>query len=311
MRIMKSIKQLIVALGIAMLAFQANGQQDPQFTQYFFNTLSVNSGYAGSHDLLNVTLLAREQWIGVTGRPRTQTLAVHSPLPNKSIALGFSVVNDQLGPVHNTAIMGDFAYRFQVNHKSRLAFGLKAGLNLFKAGLAELKGTETADVTFQQNVSTKPLPNFGFSAYWWSKRHFLGISTPKLIENDLSAAESVVAEGTEKRHFFLIGGVVFDIHPILKFKPTIQTKYVAGSPVSVDLTANILIDDMLWIGGFYRWGDATGVLLSYQVSDQLRFGYSYDYTISKLNTFSSGSHEIMISYDFRFKKDAILSPRYF
>ncbi|MCB0761689.1 MAG: type IX secretion system membrane protein PorP/SprF [Flavobacteriales bacterium] len=306
-----TIKRLTLLFSICWIAIQGNGQQDPQFSQYFFNTLAVNSGYAGSRDMLNVTLLAREQWLGMEGRPRTQTLAIHSPLTNDAIGLGLSVINDQLGPVRNTSIMGDVAYRIRVTHRSRLAFGVKAGLNLFKAGLADLEGTDADDIAFSQNITTRPLPNFGFSLYWWSDRHFLGFSTPKLIENDLSRTDEVVSIGKEKRHFFVIGGMVFNVHPVIKFKPTFQLKYVAGSPVSADFTGNILFDDVLWIGGFYRIGDAAGALLSYQITDQLRLGYSYDYTLSKLSNFTSGSHEIMVSYDFRFRKDGIISPRFF
>lgn len=298
-------------LAALLVGMTANAQQDPQFTQYFFNPLAINSGYAGTHDVLNVTLLAREQWVGVEGRPRTQTLAIHSPLRNEAIGIGLSIVNDQLGPVKNTAIMADMAYRLKVNHKSKLAFGMKAGANLYSANLIDLVGTDVNDISFAQNISTTPLPNFGFSLYWWSDRAFAGLSTPRLIENEYSDGATTTMMGTEKRHFFLTGGYVFDLHPVVKFKPTAQVKYVAGSPVIFDVTANLLYDEKFWVGGFYRLNDAAGVLLSYQVSDQLRAGYSYDYTLSALNTFSSGSHEIMLSYDFKFSKDATLSPRYF
>ncbi|MDP4953787.1 MAG: type IX secretion system membrane protein PorP/SprF, partial [Flavobacteriales bacterium] len=88
-------------------------------------------------------------------------------------------------------------------------------------------------------------------------------------------------------------------------------RYVAGAPVSADITANFLFNDRLWVGGMYRFGDAMGALVSFQINNQLRAGYSYDYTLSDLNNYNNGSHELMISYDFIFQKDKTLSPRYF
>ncbi|MEO0403820.1 MAG: type IX secretion system membrane protein PorP/SprF, partial [Bacteroidota bacterium] len=302
---------LALVLFLAALAPEVSAQQDPQFTQYFFNPLSVNSGYAGTREALNVTLLAREQWVGIDGRPRTQSVSVHTPLRNEAIALGLSFMRDEVGPVNTTAIYGDFAYRIKVNDKSRLAFGMKAGINLFTADLTSLRGTDAADLSFAQNLSNTPLPNFGFSLYWWADNFFVGASTPKLIENEIDQGSADMIQNQEKRHFFLMGGYVFDLRPGLKFKPTTQVKYVTGAPVIVDLTANFLIDEWLWVGGMYRLNDAVGLIASFQITDQLRAGYSYDYTLTELSGYNSGSHEIMLSYDFVFNKAKTLSPRYF
>lgn len=301
-------------LGLAMLALgnsESLAQQDPMFTQYFFNPLSINSGYAGTREALNVTLLAREQWVGMEGRPRTQSLSIHTPLANESMAVGFSFLRDEIGPIKTTSVYGDFAYRINVTENSRLAFGLKAGLNLFTADLRSLQGTDGADVSFQQNLQNEPLPNFGFSLYWWADDFFVGLSTPKLMENDIDEVGNDMVQNREKRHFFLTGGYVFNLNESLKLKPTILTRYVAGAPVSVDVTANLLIEEKLWVGGMYRFGDAMGLLFSYQLTDQFRVGYSYDYGFSDLSGFNSGSHELMLSYDFVYKKAKTLSPRYF
>ncbi|MFK7757847.1 MAG: type IX secretion system membrane protein PorP/SprF [Flavobacteriales bacterium] len=300
----------LAAVSILATATEGLGQQDPMFTQYFFNPLTVNSGYAGTRDALNATILAREQWMGMDGRPRTQTLSIHSPLRNESLAVGGTIINDEVGPTNATSIFADVAYRFKVNETARLAFGVKAGGNLLSADLQGLENTEAADVAFTQNISTRFLPNFGASAYLWADRYFLGLSAPKLLENNLSS-EVEDLRGEERTHLFFMGGYVFDLSPALKFKPTFMTKVVRDAPVSVDLTANFLIDDKLWLGAMYRFGDAVGILGSYQITDQLRAGYSYDYTLSQLQTVNNGSHELMLSYDFFFKSEKLLSPRYF
>lgn len=307
----KSIIKLVFILVSIMGTLGAIAQQDAMFTQYFFNPLSVNSGYAGSRDALSATLLAREQWVGIDGRPRTQTFTVQSPLPNDRLAVGLSVIKDQVGPVDNTALYGDIAYRFQVTEKARLSLGIKAGLNFFSANLQSLDGLDPADVSFSQNIANRALPNFGFGAYYWADNYFIGLSAPKLVENDLGTASGDYSQPKEKRHLFLTGGYVFTLTASVKFKPTTLIRYVAGAPVSADITANFLFNDRLWVGGMYRFGDAMGALVSFQINNQLRAGYSYDYTLSDLNNYNNGSHELMISYDFIFQKDKTLSPRYF
>jgi len=309
---MKNIKLTIVCC-IAMLAFthESDAQQDPMYTQYFFNPLTVNSGYAGTRDALSATLLVREQWFGIEGRPQTQTLSLHSPLRNDALAVGGTIIRDKVGPTNSTSVFGDFSYRVNVSDNSRLAFGLKAGVNLLSADLAALENTDPGDISLASNISNTPLPNFGASAYLWADKYFLGLSAPKLLENDLdSQIENI--RGSERTHLFFMGGYVFELSPALKFKPTFMTKVVRDAPVSLDLTANFLLDDKLWLGGAMRFGDSFGFLASYQLTDQLRAGYAFDYTLTDLQQITTAnSHEFMLSYDFIFNEEKLLSPRFF
>jgi len=176
---MKNIKFIFVSC-IAMLTFinENIAQQDPMYTQYFFNPLTVNSGYAGTRDALNATLLVREQWLGIEGAPQTQTLSLHSPLRNNALALGGTIIRDKVGPTSSMGVFGDFSYRIDVSDNSRLAFGLKAGVNFLSADLAELANTEAGDISFGQNLTAQPLPNFGASLYLWGDKYFIGASAP-------------------------------------------------------------------------------------------------------------------------------------
>ena len=207
MNIMKNIIFIIIAALtlVVMSSTEGSAQQDPMYTQYFFNPLTVNSGYAGTKDALNATLLIREQWVGIEGRPRTQTLSVHSPLRNDDIAVGGTIVRDEVGPTNSTSLFGDFAYRVKVSEQSRLAFGLKAGMNFLQADLASLQNTDVNDLSLAQSIKTNFLPNFGASAYLWADKYFLGLSAPKLLENNLDDSIENL-RGEERTHFFFMGG---------------------------------------------------------------------------------------------------------
>lgn len=304
-------KLIYILLVFCFSATAMKGQQDPMFTQYMFNMLTVNPAYAGSADLMTANAIYRNQWVNFEGAPVTQTLSIHSPLKIESLSVGGSIINDKHGPVKQTAIYGDVSYRiFMAN--SKLAFGLKGGVNLYSADLLSLSPNELNDPTFQSNISNMVNPNFGFGLLWYSKKHYIGLSAPKLISNPLIDGSLPSADKNgESQHFYFIAGYVFQLNNYVKFKPTLLTKVVNGAPPSVDLTANFLLYEKLWLGGMYRWQDAVGVLLQYNVNYRFRIGYSFDYTLSNISKYSSGTHEIMIGFDLGTPFGADISPRYF
>lgn len=299
----------MVALGLAG-ALQA--QQDPQFTQYMFNLLAINPAYAGSAERVSLKGISRHQWVGFEGAPNTQSLTVHTPLGHESVALGGTILRDTHGPITQYTFMVDAAYRIFMGD-AKLAFGLKGGLNLLQGEYAELSPIDPNDQVFQQNVASKLDPQFGFGVMYYSDRYFIGLSTPKLLRTEFFETDSLafVSEQGQRPHYFLTGGYVFDLGVYHKFKPTFLLKGVQGAPLSFDISANFLFFEKFWLGAIYRHEDAVGALAQYHITNDLTVGYSYDYTLSRLNNFSSGSHEIMLGFEFGNILKGIRSPRYF
>jgi len=315
-------KSLLIVTLVLFTKDFVNAQQDPMYTQYMYNTISVNPAYAGSRDALSIVGLAREQWVGIPGRPRTQTLTIHAPIHTGNsnlsfsggtdMGLGLSVINDDLGNYHQTMIFADYAYSIQTTDYARLAFGLKVGVNVFQANLMDLQHQTGGDPAVY-NIDNKVLPNVGVGLYYYSDQGYVGLSVPKLIQHDLLTGANTL-QGKELRHYFLIAGYVFEINYNLKFKPSFFVKAVAGAPVSMDLTGNLFIKDKLGVGLAYRNGDAISGILQYYFTPQFRIGYSYDYTLSELHQSNSGTHELMLGYDFNFNEYSntrIHSPRFF
>jgi type IX secretion system PorP/SprF family membrane protein len=298
---------LALGLGTALLA-----QQDPQFTQYMFNMLALNPAYAGSSDRVDLRALSRHQWVGFEGAPQTQTLALHTPLGHESIALGGTLMRDSHGPLTQYTFMADVAYRIHMG-SNKLAFGLKGGINLIQGRFAELNPLDPNDQVFQENVNGKVDPQFGFGVMHYGDRHFIGISTPKLLRTEFFRTDtlSVFSEPGQRAHFFLSGGYVFDMGLYHKFKPTFMLKATEGAPLSFDLSANFLFFEKFWLGAMYRHTDAVGALAQYHITQDLTIGYAYDYPLSPLRNFSGGTHEIMLGLEFGDKPRGTRSPRYF
>lgn len=313
---MKKFKKTIVPLILILGCGSIKAQQDPMYTHYMYNTLVINPGYAGSRDALTITALHRSQWVDYKGAPVVQTLTMHSPLRNEHLGIGLSISNDKIGPTNNTSAVVDFAYIMKLTKKSKLALGISAGADMFKANLGSVLLDQQSDPSFQNNVNNRITPNFGFGAYYSRDRFYAGLSIPKIIQNnysDLNQTAGNVLAGQEQRHYFFIAGAMIKMSDVLEFKPTTLVKATAGSPIQADVTASFLIASKVLLGAMYRTGDAVGLLVGLDITQQFHVGYSYDYSYGLTNfKYHQGSHEIMLRYDFIFSsKKQIHTPRYF
>ncbi len=290
-------------------------QQEAMFTHYMFNTLAINPAYAGSRDALTITALHRSQWIGFDGAPVTQTITAHTPLALKNAGFGVSVVNDKIGPVGTTALYADFSYKIKVTKKSWLAFGLKGGLNIRRGDFDNLEIGDQIDPTFAKNITSDLLPNFGAGLYYFTDKYYVGLSIPKLMENNFeeNSTSSNSNLAGEEKHYFLIAGYMFNLNQNWVLKPTGFLKVTNAAPMELDLSAQVIYKNKFWLGAMFRTKDAIGLLAGLNITDQLAVGYSFDFSfVNTTFTHNAGSHEIMLRYDFiRVSKKKIRSPRYF
>ncbi len=305
---MKLSKYYITAFILAS-SWIGLAQQLPQFTQYMYNTIAINPAYAGSRETLSVVGLHRSQWVGLEGGPSTSTLSVHSPLRNEKIGVGLSFIDDQLGFENFSYIYGDFSYTIQTGENTKLAFGLKAGFTHY--GLdAAFQNDQSFDPTIF-GIQNRWTFNTGVGLYWHTNKWYLGLSAPRMLTTDLNNDDGFAA--LERVSYYFTGGYVFDLSESTKFKPAFMLKTTNGAPLSFDFTANFLFNEVLWLGAAYRVNEQAGALggiADFQVSKQLRIGYAYEYPISDLRPYTSGTHEILLMFEV-FKSKRIKSPRYF
>lgn len=312
---MNTLYRTIIGLVLTLGSLTIRAQQAPMYTHYMNNTLVVNPAYAGSRDALTVTAINRMQWVDFEGAPVTQSLTLHSPLANEHMGLGFSVLNDRIGPTNLTSVVADYAYRFNLTEKSKMAFGLSVGANLFQANLSALELDVQNDPVFLNNINNHVTPNIGFGAYYSRERFYAGFSIPNLLEtsySEIDQGNGTSLIGKEQRHYFFIAGALFHVTENLDFKPTSYVKMTVGAPVEADLTASFIIQKRFLLGAMFRTGDAVGGLIGFDITDQLHLGYSYDWSFG-LQTFryNKGSHELVLRYDFLLNNKQIHSPRYF
>lgn len=325
----QDMRKIIFSLIIGLVVFgtASYAQQDAEYSMYMFNGLYINPAYAGSKDVLSTNALYRHQWVGIKGAPRSASIGIHAPFKRNQYAMGGLITFDKLGLDQTIGAYVDYAYRLRFKNNSKLSFGIQAGGTYYKSDLpsADLP-TSPDDVVFT-DVTQLFLPNMGFGVYYYSKRFYIGAAAPHILNMSLNEKWSNEANRTTvakmyNHYIFTLGGVIGKDEATVKFKPSALLKYVRNSPISTDVTASFLFVNRLWLGASYRFGwlgrDDLALqernhligLVEFLVTQQFRVGYAYDYEFTKLRTNTSGSHEIMLGYDFGYSKERFVTPRY-
>ncbi len=268
------------------------GQQKAMFSQYMFNGLIINPAYSAVDEALNITAVSRHQWVGFKGAPNTQTFSVQTPLKESNSSFGVILMRDQIGEVlTDNGVMASFAQRVALGEKTFLALGVDAGVSQYQESYSRISDfTSNTDPLFQDANAVRG--NAGLGLMLFSDRFYAGISSPFMITTN--GASSTV----NKKHYILQGGFLAPLGEDLKFKPNALIKYVNGSPLQMDLNANFLLRETVWLGASWRSFDSVDFLAELQVGENMQLGYSYDFTTTKLARVEKGTHEIMLSFRF-------------
>ncbi len=304
----KTMLLFLLAIG---LPFLCQGQQDSEYTQYMYNTVTVNPAYAGNRGVLSFNSLYRSQWAGLNGAPKSLTFSVNSPVGERGVGLGLSVIHDEIGPSTESNMTLDFSYTVPLSRRTELSFGLKGGMNLLNVDFGKLDIRDRGELEFSQNVENRFSPNLGMGAFLhFDDRWYVGLSSPNILSTD-HYDDAVASTASERAHIYLITGYVFDINRGLKFKPAILTKAVKGAPLALDVSATFLFNDRFTLGLSYRLDASISALAGFQISDRFMLGYAYDYDTTELGNYNSGSHDLFLRFEFTKRTRNSINPRFF
>ncbi|HET6990543.1 MAG TPA: type IX secretion system membrane protein PorP/SprF [Bacteroidia bacterium] len=304
----------ILFLFICLAPMALRAQQDPMVSQHMFSGHFINPAYAGSHPYANITALGRKQWVGFDGAPFTTYLSFDMPVKNKRLGVGGLLSSDQIGVTSRLEAVGTIAYHLPVGDRATLSAGLSAGITHYHAELTKLTIWDQNDQTFVNNINGKILPVAGLGIYFYTERFYAGLSIPNVISYKPGTAINIGMNDVPflERHYFGTIGYAIPAGKNLDIKPSVMVKYVPNSPLQADLSLHFFFYKTLWVGATYRSGDGLVGMAEYQATKNLRVGYAYDMSLSHLQNYNSGSHEIMLAWDF--VKDETIrykSPRFF
>lgn len=306
---------LLLIIFVIGFGVTADAQQEVQYTQFVFNKLNFNPAYAGSKEAANLSIIYRNQWVGIEGAPKTQTLNFHAPFFKKKIGFGVSITHDEITLSNNWSFSTMYAYRIPIR-KSILSFGLQASLQHLGVRWDQIKTTQIGDGSVPIDQARILIPNVGAGFYFNAPKFYVGLSVPNLIKNEYNFEGTDVSPdanffAAQAQHFYLMGGAIFTFSEKVKFKPAILMKYIPNAPIDMDINASFLFIDKIWAGVTYRLGDSVDLLAQYEITPQFKLGIAYDFTLSQLRKYNQGSFEVMAEYTFLYKKTNWKNPRYF
>ena len=292
----------IFALFSVCTMLSLSAQQDPQFSQYMFDKLSINPAYAGIANELCLTGFYRQQWSGFDGAPETIMVNGHMPISRINSGAGLTVYSDKLGQQDNTLFRGHFSYHLKNVGLGKLGIGASVGYLSSSLGnkWVALDGVED-DYAISSSATSDGTMDFSLGLYYHASNYYIGLSSTHLSEGQLKDMNITTA-----RHYYLMAGYTYSVSPSIDVIPSILVKSDAAS-TQFDINVMGMYKNMLWLGVSYRADDAIAPMLGYRHALQggrsaVRIGYSYDVTTSSLNNYSSGSHEIMLNYCMKLKK---------
>lgn len=296
------MRRLVFILVWIMTFFPAGevmGQHDPVYSQYMFNGLVINPGYAGSQGMLSIAAVHRNQWTDFKGAPRNASISLNTPLRDKRINLGLLAMDDRIGLTHTNKVDGIFAYRVFFP-RFTVAMGLLGGIRIFKADWDSYNTTSPGDPLFTGKDQKRESFESGSGIYLQHSKFSFGVASPYLFTSGRGMTGSLNCSGA----------YVYTLDKDVALKPSFLIKYLNGSPLQTDLNLNLYIGHSFNVGGSWRSGDALYFLVGFSPTEQFTFGYGYDFTLSRIRHYSAGTHEIMLKYDFGYSVDR-KSTRYF
>ncbi|MDO9552444.1 type IX secretion system membrane protein PorP/SprF [Rhodonellum sp.] len=301
------------------------GQQLPQFSQYVFNNLQVNPGYAGYKGQAFVQSTYRSQWVTFPGAPKTFSVVADLSAKEGLMGFGFSLVSDQIGPTGTTTAMLTYAYRIRIGQESFLSLGVSGGASEYVLDGDLLMPGDADDPDLPQGRTNIFTPNMNAGLFFNSNRFFAGFSTFNMVGKKALEREDI-ALAYHSFHFFLTAGALIPLSENVQFKPSFLIKEVKGIPTNYDLNTMFLFMERLWIGASYRSNlkmkeenlqgnlnqrKAIAFLTEIFATEKLRIGYAYDHNLSEINNYRDNSHEFSLGFFISPKKGFPVNGKWF
>jgi len=293
---MKNILLLILVLFVG----NSYAQEDVQYTQFMFNKLGINPAYAGTKKHLCMSAIYRKQWIGIKRAPETINFNIHGSVLKEQLGLGLSVVYDKIGFTDRMSIETNYSYIIQFKNKSFLSFGLRGAVYYTQINWTEADVIEHVDALLPGYTSSHVAPNFGAGVYYQAKYFYAGFSVPKIFHNkdNFNSQFKGVVDPEFTQHYYFMGGFTFSIAKNVQVQQNLLLKYVVNAPLSTDINVSFVFFRKVLFGITYRVGASIDAILQWQITPQLRIAAAYDFSITDLRQYNSGSVEAMISYCF-------------
>jgi type IX secretion system PorP/SprF family membrane protein len=284
------MRKLIVLVFTIFFSVIAFSQQFPLQSQYQFNYSVINPSVIVENDFTSVRASFRQQWVGFSENPiATQYLSLYKGFGKNG--LGINVFNDETGGALNkTGLSLSYAHKV-VFSNAELYFGLSGGA-------AKVNISNISDPAIINNEDIYPEVLFG--AYLKKNDFRFGISIPGLLNQNMELTSS--SENTLKRNLYTMLSYEYELNKDIILLPSVLVK-TNESKSQIDANLNLKFSDKIWVGASYRQDFGASLFIGLDLGNLFSI-YSYDVSTNDVYTYSKGSHEFTIGYDFNSNIDS-------
>lgn len=324
------MKRILALTFLSFLFLFSKAQQRPIYTQYVLNNFIINPAVAGIENYTDVKISHRNQWVGIDGAPVTTYITIHAPWKRSDYTretatgfrtpgdnprgkaywqdytsaephsgVGLTIVNDRTGPLNRFGAGVTYAYHTGISGRTSLSAGISAGIQNMTLNASKLVFDVPVDPAVAgSGYLNKVLPDISAGLWLYSANYYVGLAAQNIVPNKLKFTGDTVklAGGKLIPHMFFSAGYRVDLSDDISFLPSAMVRYVSPLPMGFDVNAKFQYRDLVWAGVSYRHNDGFAGMLGLNVSNTMNVGYSYDYTTSRLNTVSKGTHEFLIGF---------------
>jgi type IX secretion system PorP/SprF family membrane protein len=218
------------------------------------------------------------------------------------MGLGLIATSDQIGIRNDVGLYGVYSYKIRLSREATLTFGIQGGFNNLKSDYTKLNLKAATDPNLQ-GVIARFNPNVGAGIMLKAKGFNAGLSVPQLIESKAFASEGNLPFGTrQQRYYYLFANYNKPVAKNLKWIPSALLRFQEEAPLSFDVNSTFVLYNTVGLGASYRLVEGFVGLFELQLNENFHVGYAYDFTVSDLNQYSNGTHEIMINYRIKVAK---------
>ena len=290
----------ILALALLLISSAAMAQQETAYSFYRQHMNLVNPAYAGMDSITVATSTLRKQWTGVADAPETQALSFGTTL-GKKLGFGMTVISDKTFIEKQTYVSLDFSYKLKMSETADVYFGIKAGGNSYNVNTTGLETYNVQSDPALASISTFN-PNVGVGAVYKEGSMYVSLSIPRLLNTKRATNDAGYASvATDSPHIYLSGGYDIPLDGELStfvLKPSAMLRYVAGAPVSLDITTMLQIDKTFELGGMYRTDKAYAAMATVLISNRLLFGFAYEMSTQPTLAAARNTNEILLQFKF-------------
>ena len=287
---------LVLLLSWILLGKNSVAQQLPINTNYLLNNYAYNPAVVGSKPHAIVNLNYRNQWVGFQDAPKTYMASLYSTVgKQKKMAVGALVNSDNTGLLSRTSGYLTFGYHVHLNKTYKLGLGVSIGMVQYRIKLYDAKVADAGDDLLTGNLLSNNVFDSNGGLYLYSDKLFFGLSTYQYIGNRITWKDS---QSNLSQHVYGTVGYTFDLSKKVSLQPSALVKFSKPTPIQPELSARMIYKKIAWVGLSYRNHESISALLGCTIKDKLTIGYAYDMLTSKIRTYTTGSHEIVLSYQF-------------